>query len=1002
MCILYYICIMFNHTNLYRVNQPRNNGFVNRNENVNMAAHECKAPSVDVWHQRYGHLNHKYLETLMKNELVHGMDSCQIHDVRDCEACVLGKMTRRSFPKKSQSRASKPLEIIHSDLCGPMQVDSIGGSRYVLSFIDDFSRYATVYFLKQKSEVLEKFKNFVQMVEKSMGERKIKNLCIWNNVKAMRSDSGGEYSSAEFTEFCATKGISHQFTNPYSPEQNGVAERFNRTLIESVRSMILHANVPLNLWAEAVNTSVYVHNRSPTVALDNQTPYECWFQKKPDVSNLRVFGCVCYYHIPSIQRKKLDPKSRKAIFVGYPADTKGYKLYDIESMKFKRKEIQNVIFHESEFHRFEDPEVAKEKINNTHFIFPITDEVVFPISQIVPSIVEPAPAHENETVNIPHAIDENIENIEQVGDLLVGRDNVVAEQIENRYNNVQKTYEETFMREVSALPATRLRNPNPRYLEDANIMNEIAIDMEKPLISDIDAPKSVNDALKGPNAVEWKAAMDREYQSLMKNKTWTLVPRPKDTNVVGNRWVYTIKRDAYGNITKFKGRLVAQGYSQTHGVDYDEVFSPVVRFATLRTLLALANANDWEIHQMDVTTAYLNGELDCDVYMEQPIGFVDLEHSDYVCKLGKSLYGLKQSARCWNSTLDKFLKSSGFRQIDADHCIYIKLAIEDGKFVIFAVYVDDIVPVSNDVKMLCAEKEILCKEYEMVDNGEADFFLNLVIKRNRNERTLSISHPSYLQGILKRFRMEDCNPVGTPMETGTHFVKRWDDEPICNKQLYQQAVGCLTYASVTTRPDISSAIGILSQFMSDPSEHHWRGIKRTLRYIKGTLNYGLQFSDNETQLIGFADADWAGDLDTRCSTSGHVFQVGNATVSWSSKRQKTVARSSTEAEYVALSNAAQEAIWLRCLLVDMNVDIASPTVIYEDNNGAIELSKNAKNHNRTKHIDIAYHFVRERVHSGELSVIHCPTAEMTADIMTKGLPKIQFQKLRDAMGVCGV
>ena len=250
--------------------------------------------------------------------------------------------------------------------------------------------------------------------------------------------------------------------------------------------------------------------------------------------------------------------------------------------------------------------------------------------------------------------------------------------------------------------------------------------------------------------------------------------------------------------------------------------------------------------------------------------------------------------------------------------------------------------------------------------------------------------------------MEGCNPVSTPMETAAKFMKRTDDDPPCNKQLYQQAVGCLTYASVTTRPDISSAVGILSQFMSDPSEHHWRGIKRVLRYLKGTLEYGIQFLGSDVQLIGFADADWAGDLDTRCSTSGYVFQVGNATVSWNSKRQKTVARSSTEAEYVALSNAAQEAIWLRRLLNDLGVDVSSPTVIYEDNNGAIELSTNAKNHKRTKHIDIAYHFARERVHSGELKVIHCPTKEMTADIMTKGLPKVQYQRFRDAMGVACV
>ena len=646
--------------NLYRVNQVKSDETINRNE-ANMAAHECKNPSVDVWHQRFGHLNHKYIEKLMKNNLVNGMDSCQTHETSNCEACILGKMTRRSFPKKSDSRATRPLEIIHSDVCGPMQVNSIGGSRYILSFIDDYSRYATIYFLKQKSEVLEKFKNYVQMVENSMGERKIENLYIWNNVKAMRSDNGGEYTSAQFSDFCASKGISHQFTNPFSPEQNGVAERFNRTLIESVRSMILHACLPLNLWAEAASTFVYVHNRSPTVALDNQTPYECWFNEKPDVSNLRVFGSVCYYHVPSSQRKKLDPKSKKAIFVGYPADTKGYKVYDLEDKKFKRKEMQNVIFNENEFHNFEDLERAVEKFSNeTHFPFPVTDVNVSPISPIL-SAVRPAPVDENEAGNIP-IMENNVRNLEAVGELR-GNDGQVGDEeestdnndfVESGENNVRETYEETFLQQVAALPTTRVRKPNPRYTEGANVMEEL-YELDKPLTAEVDEPKSVKEALTCPNAAEWKAAMSREYESLMKNNTWTLVPRPPNTNVVGSRWVFTIKRDAQGDITKFKGRLVAKGFSQTHGVDYDEVFSPVVRFSTLRTLLALANANDWEIHQMDVTTAYLNGKLDCEVYMEQPAGFVDSEHGDYVCKLLKSLYGLKQSARCWNSTLDIFL-----------------------------------------------------------------------------------------------------------------------------------------------------------------------------------------------------------------------------------------------------------------------------------------------------------------------------------------------------------
>ncbi len=339
--------------------------------------------------------------------------------------------------------------------------------------------------------------------------------------------------------------------------------------------------------------------------------------------------------------------------------------------------------------------------------------------------------------------------------------------------------------------------------------------------------------------------------------------------------------------------------------------------------------------------------------------------------------------------------------------IYIKLVQDEkngGRFVIFVIYVDDILPISNDISMLETEKALLCDEFEMVDNGEADYILGMVIIRDRIARNLSISQPTYLRDVLEKFRMDSCKAVSTPMEPGTHYQKRSEDEPQFEKQLYQQAIGCLTYAATSTRPDICAAIGVLSQYMSDPSESHWCGVKRLLRYLKGTQNYGLLFSSGDTALVGFSDADWAGDLDTRRSTSGYVFKVGDATVSWCSKKQQTVAKSTTEAEYVALGMAVQETVWLRRLLSDIGRSESLATIIYEDNNGAIDLSRNAKHHTRTKHIDISHHFTREKVQSGEVSVVYCPTDEMIADVMTKGLARVKFQRFRDALGVvrCGV
>ena len=383
--------------------------------------------------------------------------------------------------------------------------------------------------------------------------------------------------------------------------------------------------------------------------------------------------------------------------------------------------------------------------------------------------------------------------------------------------------------------------------------------------------------------------------SLSKNDTWTLVPRPNNVNIVSNRWVFKVKHKSDGSIDRYKARLVARGYTQTHGVDYDEVFSPVARMAAIRSLLALGNALDLEMHQMDVNTAFLNGKLEHEVYMEQPEGFTNSDHPEYVCKLSKSLYGLKQSARCWYNTLDSYLKENDYQQSGADSCIYIKtIKSPDGKikFVILAVFVDDFIPLSNDIEMLNKEKAAFCDRFDMQDMGEIHDVLGLAITRDRKNRILTISQPDFLNSILKRFKMENCKPVATPMEAGSQFQKFQDGDTVCDKQRYQQAIGCLTYAAISTRPDISAAVNNLSQYMACPSEQHWTGIKRILRYLKGTLEYGLRFSGKEEAILyGFSDSDWAGDLDTRRSTSGYVFKIGDATINWCSKRQQTVARS---------------------------------------------------------------------------------------------------------------
>ena len=961
---------------------------VNTKEYAQVSVADSTA-SPAVWHCRLGHLNYTYMNQLMKKEMGDGMNYASgTQTQKECEACVLGKMQKKPFPKQSQPRATRPYEIVHSDVCGPMQVESKGGSRYMLTFTDDYSRYTTVYFFKSKNEVLSKFMEYVNSVEKLTGCHITKlNILSEEDVKVLRSDNGGEYTSNSFAKFCTEKGISHQFTVPYCPQQNGVAERMNRTIMEGARSMLYHAKLPLEFWAEACSTAVYLHNRSPTTALKDQTPFECLFGRRPDISQLKVSGCVSYVHISDNQRRKLDVKDHKAIFVGYPPGVKGYKLYDLEKKKFVIS--RDVQFFEDNFDHFKDgPPVDMKSI------FPDMNEgsesvPEFPLNEepAVPEQVKP-PALKNEEP----VISENVKPSALRDVKSAIPHNVEAVGAPNEEAPVKRTYEDKFMEEVRNLGPVRQRRKPIRFRDcddddDCLLVNSV-----------MEEPKTVHEALNGEQSSRWREAMESEYSSLLKNDTWDLVPPPEGKNIVGSRWVLKVKHDENGSVNRFKARLVAQG------VDYDEVFSPVARNTSVRSLLALANAHDLEIHQMDVKTAFLNGSLDCEIYMSQPEGFVHPDRPNHVCKLKKSIYGLKQSARCWNTTLDEYLKSVGYHKSNADGCIYVKSVKEANdriSFVILGVYVDDIIPVSNNPVLLKAEKAALCERFEMIDQGEIHYLLGMSIKRDRECRTLTISQANYVERVLRKFGMENCKPVSTPLDPGRKFQQlSQGDEPF-NVQTYQQAIGCLTYVSTATRPDVAAAVGVLSQYMSRPSKEHWIGVKRVMRYLKGTLMYGLKFyaHEEEPELFGYSDADWAGDVDTQRSTSGYVFQIGSSTISWSSKKQATVAKSSTEAEYVALSSATQEAVWLHSLMGDLGRQVDAPTIIYEDNQGAIELAKNAKYHNRTKHIDICHHFVRERVISNEIQVIYCPTGDTIADIMTKGLAKLSFEKLSDLLGV---
>ena len=531
---------------------------VNTIEYAQVSTATCNnASSLAVWHCRLGHLNYTYVNQLKNKEMVDGMNyDADTQSQKECEACVLGKMEKKPFHKQSQHRASRPYEIVHSDVCGPMQVESKGGSKYMLTFTDDFSRYTTVYFIKSKSEVLSKFMEYVSSVEKHTGYQiKKLNILAEEDIKVLRSDNGGEYTSNDFTKFCAEKRISHEFTEPYCPQQNGVAERMNRTIMEGARSMLYHAKLPLEFWAEACSTAVYLHNRSPTTALKDETRFEHLFGKKPDISHLKVFGCVSYVHVPDSQRRKLDAKAHKAIFVGYPPGVKGYKLYDLEKKKFVVS--RDVQFFEENFAHFDD-QSKDEAQTDLMSIFPDVNQESESVpdnpSHEEPTIREDAmpPVQKNEEPAIPEEAMPPVQRNESALS-----ENVETVGAPSEEAPVRRTYEDAFMEGVQNLGPVRQRRMPSRFQDyDCLLVN-----------SEIDEPKTVHEALSGEQSIQWREAMKSEYSSLLKNDTWDVVPPPEGKNIVGSLWVLKVKRDESGCIDRFKARLVAQGYSQVKGVD---------------------------------------------------------------------------------------------------------------------------------------------------------------------------------------------------------------------------------------------------------------------------------------------------------------------------------------------------------------------------------------------------------------------------------------------------
>ncbi|KAM1306524.1 hypothetical protein ACFX2H_008899 [Malus domestica] len=487
-------------------------------------------------------------------------------------------------------------------------------------------------------------------------------------------------------------------------------------------------------------------------------------------------------------------------------------------------------------------------------------------------------------------------------------------------------------------------------------------------------PTSYKNALK---VSVWYNAMQEEINALHSQGTWSLVSLPSQKNLVGCKWVFKLKRNADGSIARHKARLVAKGFSQEPGLDFGETFSHVVKPTTVRLVLSLAAHFGWPLRQLDVKNAFLHGLLHEEVYMSQPPGFEDPSHPHLVCKLHKSLYGLKQAPRAWNERFTSFLPQIGFKSTYSDSSMFINTV--GSAVVVLLLYVDDIIITGSSLPAIQQVIGSLTSEFDLKDLGELHYFLGIQITRTASG--LFLSQAKYIQDLLQKTEMVDSKSCETPCLPYNRLLKD-DGIPYTNPTAYRSIVGALQYLTFT-RPDISFSVHQVCQFMQNPMVSHFTAVKRILRYLKGTMQLGLTYSKSDLTIQAFSNADWAGDPNDRRSTTGMVVFLGANPISWSSKKQQTVSRSSTEAEYRAMSTTTAEIDWILQLLSFLQVHIPSSPVLFCDNLSAIALSFNPVQHQKTKHIDVDVHFVRERIAQKQLAVQFVSSREQFADIFTK-------------------
>lgn len=849
---------------------------------------------IDEWHKLLAHRNLRDI----KRQQSFGLKITKCNCNHECESCKLGKLCELPYPKMSEKPA-RPLDIISADICGPLQ-STPQHQRYFLTITDHHTDYTEVKYMKEKSEAKQHIKNFIEFCKNQLHDK----------PKTFRTDRGTEFLDSVLKTYLDAEGIKIEYTTPYSAQQNGVAERKNRTLNDATRTMIISSGLPKNLWSEAMKNAVYTFNR---LARKGQTaaPIELFFKKKAKGIFLE-FGTEVYVMTRKHERSKYDPHGKVVRFLSIDDHSKGFRLWDGNKIVIDR----NV--------------VTKTKIN-LKYEPPLTNIKLKDIST---------------TSSNPHSV---IETEHQQPPVMT--------------------------------PQNTLRRSN-----------RIAA-QHQALVSDIqqEDPKSYKEAINSMHKSEWLNAMNEEYKSLHNTKTIEIVDKPKDKKLVGSLWVFKRKEEITG--VRFKARLVAQGFTQKYGQDFDQTFAPVARSATIRMLLSTAGIRGMSVKQFDVETAFLNGELKEELYMKMPKG---MEQDNKVLRLRKSIYGLKQAAKAWNDKLNETLMEIGFIQSKSDDCLYI---LKQGLNRCYLVcHVDDMIIAATQKSIIKQVFDKLTNKFTMKDLGDVSHFLGVEINKTA-EGHFMINQRKYIEKIGEVFQVDKAKPQKFPIDPNFYNLDR--GSPLTTNNEYRKIIGKLLYLSTNTRPDISASVCILAQRVEKPHETDLFEALRIVKYLNGTKQFQLYLSDPNRPkgIIAYSDSNWGEDKIDGKSNSGSICFINGGPITWRCKKQTNVAISTCEAEYYAATETAKEVLWLRKLMEDFEIQQDKTIPILVDNQSCISLIETGDFKQRTKYIGVKYHFLRDHVQKGNFILQYVPTEINTADMLTKPLNSTKIAFMREAAGL---